>query len=125
MPRACGIVQSVLVAIQGIPPSASGTFSAYEASASCTQPTSGANPCTTAAGSSSALLVTVKPAFSTSTTSPSPPTTSTVLPGAIRVASSRMAACGLVTTSSGCAPSPSSRRWAATDASVREALFVM
>ncbi len=40
----------VLVAIQGIPPSSSGTFSANAAPASWVQPTSGANPCTTAAG---------------------------------------------------------------------------
>ena len=58
-----------------------GHFSAYAASASCVQPTSGAKPCTTAAGASSALRVTTKPAFSTSLTSPSPPTTSTVEPG--------------------------------------------
>jgi hypothetical protein len=125
MPRACGIVQSVFVAIHGMPPSSSGTFSANAASASCVHPTSGAKPCTTAAGESSALRVMTKPAFSTSSTRPSPPTTSTVDPGAMRCASRRMAACGLVTTSSAVVGRPSCVRCAATEASVREALFVM
>jgi hypothetical protein len=43
-PRDCGIVQSVLVAIHGIPPSSSGSFKANAASARSFQPTSGANP---------------------------------------------------------------------------------
>ena len=129
MPRATGIVQSMFVAIQGMPAAAASgppcAFSANDASASSRQPTSGANPCTTAAGASSADRVTRNPRFSSSDTMPSPPTTKTSDPGSTRSSSRRIAACGEVTTSSGTTSSPSSARCRATEASLRDALFVM
>ncbi len=54
MPRATGMVQSVLVATH----TTSGSASANAASASWAQPTSGEKPCTTAAGLSSVERVT-------------------------------------------------------------------
>jgi hypothetical protein len=126
IPRACGMVQSVFVATHGSSdPSAVGVCSANAASASCDQPTSGAKPWITAAGESSAERVTTKPPFSTSSTSPAPPTTRIVDPAGTRPARSRTAACGLVTTSAGATLRPRSVRCCATEASVREALFVM
>ncbi len=99
-------------------------WTAYAASASCGQPTSGAKPCATASGSSSADVTTVNPAARTAVTSPAPPTTSTLAPGCRRVASTPAAACAAVMTSSGAVGMPRPVSWSATDSGSRDALLV-
>ncbi len=124
VPRACGIVQSVFVATHGMSSRGGAARSANAASARSVQATCGANPWITAAGESSAERVIRNPARSSSLVSPSPPTTRISEPAGTSSASSLTAACGDETTSSGTTVSPSSFRCAATDAVVREALFV-
>jgi hypothetical protein len=79
----------------------------------------------TAAGFSSAEVVTTKPAFSTSSMSPAPPITRMVDAAGTSSASNRTAACGEVTTSSASTDNPRLLRCSATDSAVREALLVM
>ena len=86
-PRTDGIVRSRFVATHQAP-----RRTATAASASSRQPTSAPYPCTTAAGSSSALATTLKPRAAASRCSPSPPTTSTGAPAGSRSASTWQAA---------------------------------
>ena len=118
MPRGVGIVASRLLASHGRP-----AVTAYAPSASKVHDTSGAKPCTTAAASS-AVAVGRSPRSVSATRSPSPPTTRTGAPAATRPDTSVATAWAEVTTSDSSAGMPSSVRWAATDAGVRDALFV-
>ena len=101
MPRSCGIVQSVFVAIHGM------SACKRERRLGELRPADlGANPWMTAAGASSADRVTTNPSASTTDVSPSPPTTRTVEPAGTASTSSRTAACGDVTTSSAATVEP-------------------
>ncbi|SCE62263.1 hypothetical protein GA0115253_1102817 [Streptomyces sp. Termitarium-T10T-6] len=120
MPRAPGMVRSVLDANHGSPRRMAKLASANRPHVMSGPP----YPWTTAAGSSSADSTGSRPRSRNATRSPSPPIASTRAPGGSWSATSRATAWAEVITSEGSAGTPSSVRCSATASGVRRALLV-